>query len=260
VGSDGIDGNPWPLLEAMKRGLRREGITYRMLAARMGLSEASVKRLFSTGRLSLAQVLAVCEAIGTDLAELARAAAARASEARQLSLAQERALAADPRLLLLFHLLVGGWTVADIAREYRFEAPERTLLLARLDRLGMIELLPGERVRLKVARDFAWRSNGPIRRRYGAQVLREFLHDGFDGEGALLRFEVRELGEASLHVLRRRMERLAQEATELAELDASLPPARRRSVGVALAMRPWTFSLAEALRADHTAAPRTRKR
>lgn len=242
--------NPWPLVEAMKRGLRRERITYKALAARMGLSEASIKRMFSTGRFSLAQVLAVCEALGTDIGELGRSAAARASEARQLSLPQERALAADPRLLLLFHLLAGGWKVADIAREYRLDGPERTLLLARLDRLGMIELLPGERVRLKVARDFTWRSNGPIRRRYGAQVLREFLHDAFDGERALLRFEVRELSEASLHVLRRRLERLAQEVTELAELDASLPAARRRSVGVALAMRPWTFSMAQALKAD----------
>lgn len=260
MGSDAITANPWPLVDAMKRGLRREGLTYAALARRMGLSEASIKRMFSTGRFSLAQVLAVCEALGTDLGELGRTTAARAAEARQLSLPQERALAADPRLLLLFHLLVAGWQLADIAREYGLDGPERTLLLARLDRLGMIDLLPGDRLRLKVARDFAWRSNGPIRRRYGPQVLREFLHDGFDGERALLRFEVRELGEASLHVLRRRLERLAQEVTELAELDATLPGARRRSVGVALAMRPWTFSLTEALKAGAAPGKGKRKR
>ena len=169
-----LGGNPWPLIDAMKRGLRREGITYAQLAQRLQLSEASIKRLFSRGRFTLQQVLAVCEAIGTDLAELGRSAQNRAEAIRQLSVAQERALAGDPRLLLLFHLLMAGWSLADIGREYALQGTERTLLLARLERLGQIELLPRDRVRLRIARDFFWRSNGPVRRRYGAQALREF--------------------------------------------------------------------------------------
>lgn len=245
-----LGGNPWPLIDAMKRGLRREGITYAQLAQRLELSEASIKRLFSRGRFTLHQVLAVCEAIGTDLAELGRSAQNRAEAIRQLSVAQERALAGDPRLLLLFHLLMAGWSLAEIGREYALQGTERTLLLARLDRLGLIELLPRDRLRLRIARDFSWRSNGPVRRRYGAQALREFLLDRFTGERALLRFEVRELSEASIQVIRRKLERVAHEVAELAELDASLPSERKRSVGVAVAMRPWVFSLAEALKLE----------
>lgn len=247
-GEAGADGRAWPLIDALKRALRREGITYAQLAPQLGLSEASVKRLFSQGRFSLQQVLQVCEVLGTDIGELTRSQQARAEVARELTVAQERALAADPRMLLLFHLLMSGWNLTDIGREYGYRGTDRTLLLTQLDRLGLIELLPQDRIRLRVARDFRWRMQGPIRRRYGVQVLREFLLDRFSGERSLLRFEVRELSESSIQVIRRKLERLAHEVAELAELDAYLPVERKRSVGVAVAMRPWVFSLAQALK------------
>lgn len=75
------------------------------------------------------------------------------------------------------------------------------------------------------------------------------------GECALLRFEVRELSEASIQVIRRKLERVVHEVAELAELDASLPSARKRSVGIAAAMRPWVFSLAEALKLGDGPSP-----
>lgn len=242
--------NPRPLIDALKRALRRDGVTYAQLAPRLGLTEASIKRLFSQGRFSLQQVLQVCDVLGIELSELARSNHGRAEQARELSMAQERALAEEPRMLLLFHLLCAGWTVPALGREFGIVGSERTLLLARLDRLGLIELQPRDRIRLRVPRDFSWRSNGPVRRRYGAQVLQEFMLDRFAGERSLLRFEARELSEASIQVIRRKLERLALEVAELAELDASLPESRKRSMGVAVAMRPWVFSLASALKAS----------
>ena len=248
--STAAGGNPRPLIDAIKRALRHGGITYRQLAPRLGLSEASIKRLFSQGRFSLQQVLQICDVLGVELSELARGSATRAEHTRELSLAQERALAEEPRLLLLFHLLCAGWSVPAVAREFGIDGSERVLLLAQLDRLGLIELQPRDRVRLRVPRDFSWRSHGPVRRRYGAQVLQEFMLDRFVGERSLLRFEARELSEASIQVVRRKLERLALEVAELAELDAGLPESRKRSMGVAVAMRPWVFSLASTLKAS----------
>jgi Cro/C1-type HTH DNA-binding domain len=241
-----------PLIDGLKRALRHAGLTYAQLAPHLQLSEASIKRLFSQGRFSLEQLLRVCEVLGIDLAELARNSRSRAEAVRELESRQERALADHPPLLVLFHLLMAGWTVPDIAHEYQLRGTECTQLLAQLDRLKLIELLPNDRVKLRVAPDFSWRSDGPIRRRYGAQVMGEFLQDRFRGELALLRFEVRELSEASITLLRRKLERLAHEVAEFADLDASLPSARKRSVGVAVAIRPWTFSLERALKKPAT--------
>jgi transcriptional regulator with XRE-family HTH domain len=241
--------NPEPILDALKRALRRQGLTYAVVAERMRLSEATIKRMLSRGRLTLEQLLQLAEIADTDLAELTRLAKRDKQAAPHLSVEQERALASDGQLLLLFHLLMAGRSVKALAREFKLSATQRTLLLARLDRIGLIELLPGDRVRLRVAPGFSWRTDGPVRRRYGPQVLREFLHHRFGGERELLRFEVRELSEASIDVVRRKLQRLAGEITELAELDADLPSERTRSVGVALALRPWVFSIAEAMKA-----------
>src|SRR3546814_12738948 len=60
--------------------------------------------------------------------------------------------------------------------------------------------------------------------------------------------EVRELGDSSIAVLRRKLEHLAAEFREMAAIDATLPPARRRSAGMLLALRPWVFSLLDSLR------------
>lgn len=240
--------NPGPVIDALKRALRRQGLTYAVVATRMRLSEASIKRMFSRGRMTLEQLLKIAEIANTDLAELSRLSRDDKHAARQLTVEQEHALASDAPLLLLFHLLMAGRSVREIAREFEIRGTERTLLLARLDRIGLIELLPSDHVRLRVAQNFSWRSDGPVRRRYGPQVLREFLHDRFDGGRSLLRFEVRDLSEGSIDVVRRKLQKLANEITELAELDADLPAERTHSVGVALAVRPWVFSLAEALK------------
>src|SRR3546814_15257085 len=60
--------------------------------------------------------------------------------------------------------------------------------------------------------------------------------------------DVRELGDSSIAVLRRKLEHLAAEFREMAAIDAPLPPARRRSAGMLLALRPWVFSLLDSLR------------
>ena len=238
------------LVIALKQLLRRDGISYAELARRIGVSEATLKRQFSRGGFTIERLARMCEAVGTDLVELARLVRSGREQSEELSLAQERALAGDPRLLLLFHLLFSGWKVPDIDAQFAFANGERMLLLARLDRLGLVELLPRERVRMRVPTRFSWRREGPIRRRYGAQALGEFLDAPFADERSLLRFEVRELGEASLQLLHRKLERLSREVGELADLDASLPAARKRSTGLVLAIRPWVFSLARALQIE----------
>src|SRR5690606_34592783 len=157
------------LLRALKQVLKQRGMRYADLAAGLGISEPTVKRMLSTGRIDLERLERICGLLEIDLFELVRLARGTRAKRAQLAAAQERALADEPRLLLVFHLLCNDWTVAAIRREFALGGPETTLLLARLDRLGLVELLPRDRVRLRVARDFEWREGGPVRRRY-AQV------------------------------------------------------------------------------------------
>jgi transcriptional regulator with XRE-family HTH domain len=243
------------LVAALRRALRARGITHRQLAGALRVSEPTVKRMFSGRAVTLDRLEAACGLAGVDLYELARMAGREAALPRELTPEQEEALARDARLLTVFHLLLSEWTAAEILADYALAEAELVRLLARLERLGLIELAPGNRVRLRCARHVDWRRDGPVRRAYAERVLREFLPPGDAGAAADLRFEVRELSAASLAAMRRRLDRLAAEFNELAELDGTLPRRERVSVGLALACRPWVLSATAALRRRPLAPP-----
>lgn len=236
------------IVAALKQCLRAKGVTYAQLARELGLSEASVKRVFAEGSFTLKRLEQVCRVLELDLLELARISRRQEALASELTRAQEAALAREPKLLTVFHLLLNDYTLADICRDYEIDEPEGFRLLHRLDRLGLIELRPGNAVRLRVSRRLAWRADGPVRVLYDERIAGEFMNARFDGEGETLRFETRELSAASQAVMRRKIERLAAEFNELAEIDAALPPRERQSVAVMLAIRPWVFSLVSALK------------
>ena len=186
------------LLSTLKRQLKARGMTYRDLAGELDLSEASVKRLFASGSFTLERLLQIANLLGFTLAELSQEAAASGQRLHTLSEAQERELVSDDRLLLVAVCVLNQWRLADILSVYRLSESEAIRCLARLDRLRLIELLPGNRVRLNVARDFDWRPDGPIQRFFLRQGLGEFLASDFAGADQALGFAHGMLTEAAL--------------------------------------------------------------
>ncbi len=235
------------IVDALKKLLKTRGLTYAAVAQRIGLSEASMKRLFAEETFSLLRLGQLCDMLEIDFFDLAKLARGRSEVVREMSEAQEAALAADAKLLGVFYLLLSDWSAADVLAGYVIEPPELTRLLVRLDRLALIELLPGDRIRLKVPKLLGLRFGGPIQRRHGKRVLDEFIAAEFDRVGGHFRFQYRELSKTSFALLTRRLERVTAEFLEFAELDASLPARRRESVGLVVAMRPWALSLVTGL-------------
>lgn len=236
------------IVDALKKCLRARGMTYAALGRELRLSEASVKRLFSRQTFTLSRIEQILRVLDLDLVELARMTRATQSGEAELSLEQETLLASDERLLSVFWLLLNGWRFDDIVEAFIITRTELTLALARFERARLIDWDTGERVRLKVAKDFVWRTAGPVKKAYGLRVTADFLRSRFGGPLELLRFEARDLSPASAAMLRRRLERVAAEFNELAEVDAGLPARRREGVGMLVACRPWAFSAMNALR------------
>jgi DNA-binding Xre family transcriptional regulator len=229
------------IVDTLKKMLRLRGLTYADLAKRIELSEPSVKRLFSQRSFTLARLAQICDSLEIDFAELARLARGREGETAEMTLAQETALAADARLLAVFYLAISGWTHEEIVAHYQISSVQCTGLLAKLDRLGLIDLMPGNRIRPRLPRSARLRPDGPIRRRHGKRAVEDFLAPQFDRVGGYFAFEFRELSRASFEVLRRKLERLAAEFHELAEIDGQLKPGSRQTIGMALGVRPWSM-------------------
>ncbi|MBL4622930.1 MAG: helix-turn-helix domain-containing protein [Immundisolibacteraceae bacterium] len=230
------------LIDTLKRLLRQRGLTYAMVGAGLGLSEASIKRGFASRSFTLERVVAICDLLEVPLAEVARQASAKPAQ-DQLSLQQEQSLVAEPQLLLVFFLLLNDYTASMISDEYQLTELGTQQLLHRLDQMGLIGLLPQNRVQLRVSRQLTWQPSGPIRALFDAQVKNEFLQAEFDGIGDQMMFLSGMLTDASVQLLQRRLLTLVSEFNGLLKEDGLQPIERRRGFSLLLATRNWTFSL-----------------
>lgn len=244
----GTPGQTSLILDALKRLLRARGMTYRDLGAALGKSEPSIKRLFAKETLTLKRLEEICGCLDVDLFEVTKVARSHSAHAQEMTVEQEAALAADARLLGVFYLVLNDWHLPEILERYEIEKPEAIALLAKLDHLGLIMLLPGDRVRLLVPRTMRLRNDGPIRQLHGNRVIGDFIAGDFVAAGGMFRLEMRELSEPSYALIQRKLERICQEFNELAELDSYLPTDQRRTIGMSVGTKPWKMSLVTGIR------------
>ena len=235
------------LVEVLKRELKRSGITYASLARSLGMAESSVKRMFARADMPLARVDEICRVLKTDFAELAREVAALQPLRDELTLEQEEAVVADRRLLLLAICVQSQWTFEQVLAAYRFTQSEVVAGFARLDRLGIIELKPLNRYRLRVAQTFRWRPHGPVMRFFREQVVGDYYAGGFDDEGETLVLVHGALSHALAQAFVERMRRVGDDFARQHLADQRPVGEDRRSYTMVLAMRSWFFSAFEDL-------------
>ncbi len=230
-----------PIVQELKRVLKERELTYAEVARGIGLSVASVKRLFSTGAFSLARIEEICKLAKLELSELAERARNRSTSTTKLSLAQEREVVADPRLFLITWLVLNRTPFEHIVREYALAERDVVRYLIRLDRLRIIDLLPGNRVKLLVDRHFTWRADGPVQAYLFERLLREFFATRFENPADEFFFHGGTVSDAALAALKRALRDAAAECVEIIERDRGTP-AKRSGAAFVLALRPWNYS------------------
>lgn len=241
------------LVDVVKKTLRRRGLTYVDVAKGLKLSESSIKRMFAQRHLSLNRLEQVCGLMNleiADLLELTRAAEGRVSE---LSEDQERELVSDPKLLLVGTLAISHWGAAKILETYRFSETELVGLLVRLDRLRIIDLLPENRIKVRLQRNFNWRKGGPIQRFFEERVQRQFFESSFLRKGELRVSVHGSLSGKSNSLLQERMRKVTEEFDRLVEEDKQLAHEMREGTSLVMAIRPWELSLFGELRRSEEA-------
>lgn len=239
------------LVGLIKAELKMAGLSYAQLAAELGLSESSVKRMFASGgEMPLSRVDEICRALKTDFAELSRKVAAAEPLRRELTLAQEKAVVADPRLLLLAICCLSQWSLEQVVASYAISEAEATRYLAQLDRLGVIELRPLNRYKLKLAKTFRWRAQGPVMQFFREEVISDYFSGGFDGDGELLMLVHGQLSHGQARELSERLQRVAEDFARQHLLDQKLPEGEKRSYTLVMGMRSWLFERFRYLQRD----------
>lgn len=245
------------MVQALKRVLKERRIPYEQVARHLDLSLSSVKRLFSTGGgFTLERLEAICDLADVDILELARQAEAQRLNVASLTEEQERELIGDPALLLVAICALNRWRFERIVKHYQLSEPRLIQLLARLDRMGLIELMPGNRIKLRVVRNFAWLPNGPIHRYFVDRVQSAFLSGRFVPDHDLHRFAWGMLSAESATVLRAKMMELMDTFDELTRGDEVRPSQEGRTSGSCLlvALRQWEPAGFRAMRRTDRAA------
>jgi transcriptional regulator with XRE-family HTH domain len=227
------------LVATLKRLLKKQGYTYRRVGEAISLSEQSVKRMFSKETFTLDRLVQLASLLGMSLAEIADQAGHAIPSIRTLTEAQEKELIAEPGLLLIAACVLNGWTPAEITATYKFTKAECLKRLLKLDRLGLITLLPGDRVRLNVARDFDWLPSGPIQRFFRKQEKDDFLASDFAAEGENLFFLYGMLTPAAKARLQTQLKKLREEFAELHRESMALPFVQRSGACLLIAQRDW---------------------
>jgi transcriptional regulator with XRE-family HTH domain len=227
------------LIGALKQVLKSRSVTYAEMARRLGMSEASVKRAFAKQRFTLDRLDRICGVLGIEITDLAKMVEHEAERVTELTLEQEREIVADPKLMLVAVHALNHWTLEEIVERYTISKTECVRLLARLDRLRIIDLLPNNRIRVVVGRNFSWRPDGPFQRHFRDQLEANFFASRFDGRGEHLAFVSGMLSRNSNAAIQQHMRRLEAEFTELHNQDATLPLDERFGTSLLIAMRPW---------------------
>ena len=211
------------LLNALKRALRRKGITYQAAAKGLHLSESSIKRLFAERSFTLPRVEKLCELADIDLSTLVQQAEAEIQQTEQLTTAQEQEIVDDPRLLLVGVCLINRYTFDEILSKYDFDEAELTQVFVRLARLDIIEHLPGNRYRLRLAHNFSWQPGGPIQRFFLQSIVKEYLSEAPFTPEYHMHYVWGMLTRESAQELATRIQRLIDEYVRAAAGDAHLP-------------------------------------
>ena len=229
------------LVAALKKELKTAQMTYADLAQQLGMAESSVKRMLAKGDMPLSRIDAICRALALDFADLARHVADNQPLLRELTPEQERAVVADKKLLLMAICVLSQWTLEQVTTAYRLTEAEGIQYLAQLDRIGIIELRPFNRYRLKLAKTFRWRPHGAVMNYFREHALLDYFAGGFGGPGEGVLLVHGAISRSLAPAFMERMQRVAHDFAQQHLADQNLPESEREGYTLLLALRSWEF-------------------
>jgi DNA-binding Xre family transcriptional regulator len=229
------------LLQTLKQSLKAQGKTYADVAQTLDLSEASVKRMFSEQHFSLERLDRVCHMLGMEISDLVKKMDASQERIEQLSHRQESEIVQDVSLILVTVCVFNHWTMENITQYFMLNENECLLKLLKLDKIGIIQLLPQNRIKLLISPNFSWIENGPFERFFREHVGQEYFNSSFRGEHRFLRVLNGSLSKASAAEFQHKLLRLAREFSEISHEESNWPIDNRDGVTLVMAMRNWDY-------------------
>jgi transcriptional regulator with XRE-family HTH domain len=190
------------ILATLRREIRHRGRRIPELAKDLGVAEPTLWRWLRGKGLTLDALDRICGLLDLDMRELV--ALGEDQRTDQFTISQERVLAADRGLALLFFALLNGAKRDQCSRDFDLTESRIDSYLERLQRIGLIDLSPRGRIRHLTARSVRWRRGGPLTIAFEKTVKHLFLTMDFadaDARYVTDMIRINDAGRARVHAL-----------------------------------------------------------
>lgn len=206
------------LLATLRRHLRTAGWTQADIARKLGVGTATVKRWLHGKGLGLRTLSQLCALANVSLAELAEQSAVAERPDDKLTLAQEKALTASPELSTVFFIIVNGWPVSEAEEGFGIPPAQIAGHVERLERLALVDRLPGGRLRARLDPAHVWQRE-PMRRHFEKYMKHLFFELDYGDPTTVFGAETMKLSPVGVARVAERIERFRGELREIAQED-----------------------------------------
>ncbi len=151
------------LAHLLKKNLKSQKMTYRELAKKIGLSESGLKKIFAADDTSFNRLVQIAGALGLQISDLLNELDQTQMRKVQFSEKQQDFFLKNLDCFSFFmKLVVERHPVEDIQKEFSLGSAQTFKYLRNLDELGLIQLLPKDKIKLpplSLVKDFG---KGPL--------------------------------------------------------------------------------------------------
>ena len=235
-----------PIAAAMgtlREMFRQKGLHNRELASILGVTERTITRWMSGKGLEIEVLQDLCELVGLGVGELFElAGAAGNSKPAHLTREMEQKLVSEPTMFVVFATL-RAHSAEETKQLTGLSESEWIKSLVGLERLGLIQLLPKNRVRLLVPRTFRWLRDGPARQAQHGWFKATFGDLTLADPDFVSRYHTISLSNRSVAMIEARFRALLDEISQMSAADRQFTSeVDRKWYGILLAARPLTVS------------------
>lgn len=234
----------------LKKTLKAKGFKYKDVAGHLCVSESSIKRQFTQGDIALSRLEKICDFIGMDMADLLDLVNMESMKLEQLTIKQERKIVSDIKMMLVTVLVLNNLTYDEIYQIYDFEEPELIKILLQLEKINLIQLRPGNKIKTLISRTFQWQKNGPIQRYFETNIQDDFFKCDFTAPGEIRIVINGMLSSPSTYSIHKKIKQLAKNFSDMAYKDQSKSLQNRFGSTMVIAIRPWELPEFEILRRE----------
>lgn len=230
------------ILKVVKKILKSRKLNYKDVAKDMGVSEISVKRLFSGENASLKKLLLICDLLNISLLEVAAIAKEDNKTEYILNKGQDQFFFENPRLYALFIDLYRRTSPIEVKKLWRLTETEFFKTLRKYEKLGLIELYPGNHFKFNMTGIIRAPANGKLRKIFFEQNLDflDYVQTSQQNSEHIIQTSEILLSNENIKSLTRELEELGQKYRAKAFTDETILPANeKKSIRLLVAMAPY---------------------